>query len=424
MKQLRNYLVSFLIGGLTVQSALASSWSAVPRDMVRAIGNNPRTVAKVALLSAGSYGVYRMYQADRLYLKTGITKLKTTSQKYQVPQVLGSGVAAVASFFVADAAMDSYGIRKSVRTSAALTVAGAVYNALRTQDDFDGLIKFVKPDITFADVKGGVPAEIYQVYDQIAHPELAKEYGVETINGILMFGVPGTGKTYVAKALAGQLGEVPFLSIKSTELMNKYYGETESRIKRLFEKARKEAAWHPHKIAIIFIDEIDAVGGNRAAGGGKDNGFKAVQALLAEMDGILKNESGERVIVLAATNDKDTLDPALKRRGRFDYHIEMVLPSKPKRKELFCYYGKNLKKLVATEPEKEALFEALAEHAQGKSPADIEAFVKHLNRQAFLTRTTMTCAQVKQAAVDYLGISFEINKGNLEGSAADYTHLY
>ena len=177
-----------------------------------------------------------------------------------------------------------------------------------------------KPSTTFADVAGydGVKLEIKEVVDFLRMPERFKEIGARVPKGILLVGPPGTGKTLFARAVAGEAG-VGFLSVTGSDFMEMFVGVGASRVRDLFQQARKMGK------AIIFVDEIDSIGRKRGAGlgGGHDEREQTLNQMLAEMDGF---ETTEGIVILAATNRPDILDPALLRPGRFDRQMIVPLP--------------------------------------------------------------------------------------------------
>ncbi|MFM7757128.1 MAG: ATP-dependent zinc metalloprotease FtsH [Actinomycetota bacterium] len=177
-----------------------------------------------------------------------------------------------------------------------------------------------RPSTTFADIAGyeGVKTEIKEVVDFLRMPERFKEIGARVPKGMLLVGPPGTGKTLFARAVAGEAG-VGFLSVTGSDFMEMFVGVGASRVRDLFQQARKMGR------AIIFIDEIDSIGRKRGAGlgGGHDEREQTLNQMLAEMDGF---ETSEGIVILAATNRPDVLDPALLRPGRFDRQIVVPLP--------------------------------------------------------------------------------------------------
>jgi len=189
--------------------------------------------------------------------------------------------------------------------------------------------------ITFDDVAGAdeEKAELQEVVDFLRNPKKFTDIGAKIPHGILLAGAPGTGKTLLARAVAGEAG-VQFLSISGSDFMEMYVGVGASRVRDLFDQAKKIAP------AIIFIDEIDAVGRKRGAGmgGGHDEREQTLNQLLVEMDGFGRTEG---VIVLAATNRPDILDPALLRPGRFDRQIYVNSPDAKGREEILKVHAKN-----------------------------------------------------------------------------------
>ena len=182
-----------------------------------------------------------------------------------------------------------------------------------------------KPSTTFADIAGyeGVKQEITEVVDFLRMPERFREIGARVPKGMLLVGPPGTGKTLFARAVAGEAG-VGFLSVTGSDFMEMFVGVGASRVRDLFQQARKMGR------AIIFIDEIDSIGRKRGAGlgGGHDEREQTLNQMLAEMDGF---ETSEGIVILAATNRPDILDPALLRPGRFDRQIVVPLPESSER---------------------------------------------------------------------------------------------
>lgn len=177
-----------------------------------------------------------------------------------------------------------------------------------------------RPGTMFSDVAGyeGVKTEIREVVDFLKEPDRFLEIGARIPKGVLLVGPPGTGKTLIAKAVAGEAG-VPFLSVSGSDFMEMFVGVGASRVRDLFESARK------HGRAIIFIDEIDSIGRKRGAGlgGGHDEREQTLNQMLSEMDGF---EGTDGIVMMAATNRPDILDPALMRPGRFDRQVVVPLP--------------------------------------------------------------------------------------------------
>ena len=194
-----------------------------------------------------------------------------------------------------------------------------------------------RPATLFTDVAGyeGVKREIREVVDFLKEPDRFLEIGARIPKGVLLVGPPGTGKTLIARAVAGEAG-VPFLSVSGSDFMEMFVGVGSSRVRDLFESARK------HGRAIIFIDEIDSVGRKRGAGlgGGHDEREQTLNQMLSEMDGF---EGSEGIVMMAATNRPDILDPALLRPGRFDRQVVVPLPELDDRKAILAVHIRHKK---------------------------------------------------------------------------------
>lgn len=224
--------------------------------------------------------------------------------------------------------------------------------------------------VTFDEVAGldEEKEELAEVVDFLKNPKKYRDLGARIPKGILLVGPPGTGKTYLSKAAAGEAG-VPFFSISGSDFVEMFVGVGASRVRDLFEQAKKNSP------CIIFIDEIDAVGRKRGAGlgGGHDEREQTLNQLLVEMDGFGENAG---IIILAATNRPDILDPALLRPGRFDRQVVIGVPDIKGREEIFKVHSKN-KPLDDT-----VIPKVLARRTPGFTPADIENL---LNEAALLT---------------------------------------
>lgn len=195
-----------------------------------------------------------------------------------------------------------------------------------------------KTYITFKDVAGLAEEkfELEEVVDFLKNPQKYKEMGAKIPRGILLSGSPGTGKTLLAKALAGEAG-VSFLSSSGAEFVEKYVGVGASRVRELFEKARKEAP------CIIFIDEIDAIGGERDDSSNTVEHNQTLEQLLIEMDGFQQSAEEDGIIVVGATNRIESMDKALLRPGRFDRQIAISLPNVHDREEILKLHARNKK---------------------------------------------------------------------------------
>ena len=192
-----------------------------------------------------------------------------------------------------------------------------------------------RPGTTFADVAGyeGVKQDIKEVVDFLKTPERFREIGARIPKGVLLVGPPGTGKTLLARAVAGEAG-VPFLSVTGSDFMEMFVGVGASRVRDLFASARKMGR------AIIFVDELDSIGRKRGAGlgGGHDEREQTLNQMLSEMDGF---EATEGIVMIAATNRPDILDPALLRPGRFDRQVVVPLPELSEREAILTVHAKS-----------------------------------------------------------------------------------
>ena len=246
-----------------------------------------------------------------------------------------------------------------------------------------------KDKVTFKEVAGlkEEKEELQEVVDFLKHPKRYTELGARIPKGILLVGPPGTGKTYLSRAVAGEAG-VPFFSISGSDFVEMFVGVGASRVRDLFEQAKKEAP------AIIFIDEIDAVGRKRGAGlgGGHDEREQTLNQLLVEMDGFGINEG---IIIMAATNRPDILDSALLRPGRFDRQVVVGKPDVNGREAIFKVHSK--KKPLADDVD----LSVLAKSTPGFTPADIENI---MNEAAILT------ARKKEEKISMASIEESITK--------------
>lgn len=213
--------------------------------------------------------------------------------------------------------------------------------------------------VTFADVAGAKEAkeELLEIVDFLKNPKKFLDIGARIPKGILLMGAPGTGKTLLARAVAGEAG-VPFFSISGSEFVEMFVGVGASRVRDLFQMAKKTAP------SIIFVDEIDAVGRVRGSGvgGGNDEREQTLNQILVEMDGF---DPTEKVIVMAATNRPDVLDPALLRPGRFDRRVTIDLPDRKDRLEILAVHAR--KKPFGPDVD----FDVIAERTPGFSGAEL-----------------------------------------------------
>jgi transitional endoplasmic reticulum ATPase len=223
------------------------------------------------------------------------------------------------------------------------------------------------PDVTYEDI-GGLERELEQVREMIElpmrHPELFGRLGIDPPKGVLLHGPPGTGKTLIAKAVANEI-DASFHTISGPEIMSKYYGESEEKLREVFEEAEESAP------AIVFVDELDSIAPKREDAGG-DVERRVVAQLLSLMDGL--EERGE-VVVIAATNRVDAIDPALRRGGRFDREIEISVPNRDGRLEILQVHTRGMPLSDSVD------IEQYADNTHGFVGADIE----QLSKEAAMT---------------------------------------
>jgi len=243
-----------------------------------------------------------------------------------------------------------------------------------------------KKRVTFADVAGAKEAkeELYEIVEFLRSPKKFLSLGAKIPKGVLLLGSPGTGKTLISKAVAGE-ANVPFFNISGSEFVEMFVGVGASRVRDLFKQAKKNSP------SIVFIDEIDAVGRQRGTGlgGGHDEREQTLNQILVEMDGF---DTSTNVIVIAATNRPDVLDPALLRPGRFDRRVVMDLPDIEERIQILKIHAKNKPLSKATN------LEVIAQRTPGFSGADLSNL---LNESAILTarrnKKEVTMAELTEA---------------------------
>ncbi len=241
------------------------------------------------------------------------------------------------------------------------------------------------PQITYEDI-GGLKDEIQKVREMIElplrHPELFERLGIEPPKGVLLYGSPGTGKTLLAKAVANESAAY-FISIGGPEIMSKYYGESEARLREIFKEAKEKSP------SIIFIDEIDSIAPKREEVTGEVE-RRVVSQLLNLMDGL---EARGKVIVIAATNRQNALDPALRRPGRFDREIEIKVPDKKGRLEILQIHTRNMPLTSDVDQEK------LASVTHGFVGADLEYLCKEAGMKSL--RRLLPELKLKEERIDY-----------------------
>ena len=248
------------------------------------------------------------------------------------------------------------------------------------------LVTANRPKVTFKDVQGVDEAkqELAEVVEFLRYPEKFTKIGAQIPKGVLLVGPPGTGKTYLSKAVAGEAG-VPFFSISGSEFVEMFVGVGASRVRDLFEKAKQSAP------SLVFVDEIDAVGRQRGAGlgGSHDEREQTLNQILVEMDGF---ESEQTVIVLAATNRPDVLDPALLRPGRFDRRVTLDLPDIRGREAILRVHARE----KPLDPDVD--LETVGKQTPGFSGADLKNL---LNEAAILAarrnRSTVSMFEIEEA---------------------------
>lgn len=249
-----------------------------------------------------------------------------------------------------------------------------------------------KEKVTFKDVAGleEEKVELYEIVDFLKNPAKYARMGARIPRGVLLVGPPGTGKTYISRAVAGEAG-VPFFSISGSEFLEMFVGVGASRVRDLFDVAKKNAP------CIVFIDEIDAVGRKRGSGlgGGHDEREQTLNQLLVEMDGFEKNEG---IIMMAATNRPDILDDALLRPGRFDRRVTIGLPDVKGREEILNIHTKD--KPMAADVD----IKNIAKRTPGFTPADLENLVNEAailsarHGQSSITKNILEEASIKVLA--------------------------
>ena len=314
--------------------------------------------------------------------KAGILKEFDYQQKYELPQWLQITLPVVLSVAAVFLLWWMMAMRQQGGQSGGQGGMSR-FGKARTVSGGDGDKK-----VTFADVAGAdeEKAELQELVDFLREPQKFIDLGARIPKGVLLVGPPGTGKTLLARAVAGEAG-VKFLSISGSDFVELYVGVGASRVRDLFDQAKKESP------AIVFIDEIDAVGRQRGAGlgGGHDEREQTLNQLLVEMDGFAANEG---VIVLAATNRQDILDPALLRPGRFDRQVYVGRPDMKGREEILRVHTRN-KPLAEDVDLKE-----IARETTGFTGADLENLMNEAAlRAARRNQPFITLADIQESVI-------------------------
>ena len=314
--------------------------------------------------------------------EAGVLKEFDYQQKYELPQWLQIALPVVLSVAAVFLLWWMMAMRQQGGQSGSQGGMSR-FGKARTVSGGDGDKK-----VTFADVAGAdeEKAELQELVDFLREPQKFIDLGARIPKGVLLVGPPGTGKTLLARAVAGEAG-VKFLSISGSDFVELYVGVGASRVRDLFDQAKKESP------AIVFIDEIDAVGRQRGAGlgGGHDEREQTLNQLLVEMDGFAANEG---VIVLAATNRQDILDPALLRPGRFDRQVYVGRPDMKGREEILRVHTRN-KPLAEDVDLKE-----IARETTGFTGADLENLMNEAAlRAARRNQPFITLADIQESVI-------------------------
>ncbi|MEJ7642554.1 MAG: CDC48 family AAA ATPase, partial [Candidatus Nitrosocosmicus sp.] len=272
-----------------------------------------------------------------------------------VPLIKGDNV--MVPYFGGRLTFQVIGVTPGPGVDAVLVTQKTVFHIAERGETLRGV-----PQVTYEDI-GGLKEEIQKVREMIElplrHPEIFEKLGIEAPKGVLLYGPPGTGKTLVAKAVANE-SNAHFISISGPEIMSKFYGESEARLREIFKETKEKAP------SIVFIDEIDSIAPKREEVTGEVE-RRVVSQLLSLMDGL---EARGKVIVIAATNRPNALDPALRRPGRFDREIEIKVPDKRGRLEVLQIHARNMPLNADVNQEK------IAAVTHGFVGADLEGLCK------------------------------------------------
>lgn len=238
--------------------------------------------------------------------------------------------------------------------------------------------------LTFADIRGGIPQEIQDLYEFIKGSRAFQEVGAQIPKGFLLVGPPGTGKTSLVKALAGEL-EIPFITASGSEFVEIYVGAGPKKIRELFQNARDLSVKNNASYVIVFIDELDAIG-SRDANHSNQEYKNTINQLLVEMDGF---NQASKIIVIGATNHASAIDEALKRPGRFDYIVTIKLPDYAARLDILYYYLTD--PLFQRSVSDDIDYATLAKKTVGFSGADIKKLANQAAIHAGRNKRTFIC---------------------------------
>ncbi len=381
MRSIAMYLLIFVVIIMLVQGMVepkTDSQNISYSELIVQIESN--NVKSISFTENEVKGVYKDDATFTSYIPTIIILSSNFYDKYLAEKVESGGIEVIGKPVPATPLWVS-----ALPTVGMLILLGVLWYVFMKQSQGGGTgkamsfgksrAKMVKEEdpnkkITFADVAGldEEKEELSEIVDFLRNPAKFVKLGARIPKGVLLVGPPGTGKTYLSKSVSGEAG-VPFFSISGSDFVEMFVGVGASRVRDLFDQAKKNAP------CIIFIDEIDAVGRKRGAGlgGGNDEREQTLNQLLVEMDGFSGNEG---IIIIAATNRPDILDPALMRPGRFDRQVHVGLPDVKAREEILKIHVR--KKPLADDVE----LSIVAKRTPGFTPADLE---NAMNEAALLT---------------------------------------
>ncbi len=381
MRSIAMYLLIFVVIIMLVQGMVepkSDSQNISYSELIVQIESN--NVKSISFTENEVKGVYKDDATFTSYIPTIIILSSNFYDKYLAEKVESGGIEVIGKPVPATPLWVS-----ALPTIGMLILLGVLWYVFMKQSQGGGtgkamsfgksrarMVKEEDPNkkITFADVAGldEEKEELSEIVDFLRNPAKFVKLGARIPKGVLLVGPPGTGKTYLSKSVSGEAG-VPFFSISGSDFVEMFVGVGASRVRDLFDQAKKNAP------CIIFIDEIDAVGRKRGAGlgGGNDEREQTLNQLLVEMDGFSGNEG---IIIIAATNRPDILDPALMRPGRFDRQVHVGLPDVKAREEILKIHVR--KKPLADDVE----LSIVAKRTPGFTPADLE---NAMNEAALLT---------------------------------------